>query len=279
MKKQLISDRRLRQISTEAAFKLITEAPTKAAAAKLDEAAASYGGGKPENFMRAVVEENLIPESIRAARLAEAQSFPDFEEPKAWDGTAADAGRVADELAAAAVPAEPAPLSGELLKDIQDQFLAAIREKTTGTAAMPEAAPVKELKTPPADPPKDIFFFAHGLAEATGWDRGAVQNWLNYLDFVGYDYMGLGMKNMVVLLPAIIETIRVTERNNAGLATEARIALIRRTLDRKTLDAINRATTAGNRAQRRELKAGGTTRLRFDSQNNSKRLLRGVRGK
>lgn len=239
MKKQLISPRRLQEISTEAAFKLITAGT---------EARKPQPGEKADDLIKSIVNQTVITDEVRAARLAEAESFPDYIEPAAVpDVISYDGGK------------EPAPLADEVMDNIRDQFLSLIQEKT---AKMPVARQIDELRTAPADPPKDVFFFAHGLAEAAGWDRAAVQNWLNYLDFIKYDYMGIGMKNMISLLPSIVETVRVIERNNAGLSTEARTALVKRKLDQKTLNAIDRATTAGNRAQRRIQKSSTYAKFR-----------------
>lgn len=214
--RKILSDKKTQEIAIETAFRIITE-PKKPPATTAE-----------------------IPQYI-ADNMAAATGL-----------AAADINDILDKVAAETKAADNIEVSRTTV--IQETLLAAMRRQREADKAAPVVTESLELSTPPVDKPKNVSAFALDLAGRTKWSPNTVQVWLNYFDELHFDYVGLGVQNLAVLLPYMIQTARTVDQNNASRPLIERAALIRAALIKNTSDALNRSTNAGNRAQRRRKK-------------------------
>lgn len=107
-------------------------------------------------------------------------------------------------------------------------------------------------RTPPAPPAGTLTPFAVAVGQVAPYSAESVQVWLDYLDGIGYDYMGLGVQNFAQLLPKIVETADFVRNMYASKAVDVQNKAILAALNKKTVDALQRANAGGgNRRDRR----------------------------
>lgn len=94
--------------------------------------------------------------------------------------------------------------------------------------------------------------FAFAVAQRSPYEIDAVQTWLDYLDAIGFDYVGLGEQNVAHLLPYIVQTANDVKALNEKRPIDFQNARILAALNKKTSDALDRIRVGGgNRKTRR----------------------------
>jgi hypothetical protein len=94
--------------------------------------------------------------------------------------------------------------------------------------------------------------FAVAVAQRTVYEVAGVQIWLDYLDEIGFDYVGLGEQNVAQLLPYIVKTANEVKEMNEARPVAVQNARILAALNKKTGDALKRVEVGGgNRKTRR----------------------------